>query len=111
VNVQIPAPFKLNSGSPLEYSVELKSDAPQHGKRTTVKDGKFPLHLPLALTTDDTEVRATMSLVYCREGDEGVCVIKSFRWIVPIHVTQDGDEELLIDQVLIPELPTPTRTL
>lgn len=110
INIQIPAPFKLNPGSPLEYRVEIKGNALQHGKRTSVKDGKFPLHLPLSLTTDDAEVHATMSLVYCREGEEGVCVIKSFRWIVPVEVTQDGDEELLIDQILVPELPEPART-
>lgn len=111
VNVQIPAPFKLNPGSPLEYRVEIKGEASQPGKRTTVKDGRFPLHLPLALPTGDTEVHATISLVYCREGDEGVCVIKSFRWIVPVQVAQEGDTELLIDQVLVPELPEPTRML
>lgn len=111
VNVQIPAPFKLNPGSPLEYRVEIKGDAPQPGKRAAVKDGQFPLHLPLSLTTDDAEVQATMSLVYCREGDEGVCVIKSFRWIVPVQVAEDGDGDLLIDHILTPELPEPARIL
>jgi hypothetical protein len=111
VNVQIPAPFKLNPGSPLEYRVEVKGDAPRYGQRIAVKDARFPVYIPLALTTDDTEVHATMSLVYCREGNEGVCVIKSFRWIIPVQVAQNGDEELLIDHVLTPELPEPTRTL
>ena len=109
VNVQIPAPFKLNPGSPLEYRVEVKGDAPQHGERTSMKDGQFPVHIPLGLTANEAEVHATLSLVYCREGDEGVCVIKSFRWIVPVHVTQDGDDELLIDHVLVPELPAPMQ--
>jgi hypothetical protein len=76
-----------------------------------VKDGRFPLHIPLALTTDDAEVHVTVSLVYCREGDEGVCVIKSFRWIVSVQATPDGDGELLIDHVLVPELLAPTQTL
>jgi hypothetical protein len=52
-----------------------------------------------------------MSLVYCREGDEGVCVIKSFRWIVPVQVAEDGDGDLLIDHILTPELPEPARIL
>ena len=77
-----------------------------------VKDAHFPLHLPLTLTNaGDTEVRATLGFVYCREGNEGACVMKTFRWIVPIQVAPDGDAELLIDQVLIPELPEPTQTL
>jgi thiol-disulfide isomerase/thioredoxin len=111
VNVQIPAPFKLNPGSPLEYRVEIVGGVFQQGKRTTVKDGHFPLQIPLSLADEATEVRATSSFVYCRDGDEGVCVIKSFRWIVPVRVTKDGEEELLIDQVLTPELPETMNSL
>jgi hypothetical protein len=111
VNVQIPAPFKLNPGSPLEYRVEIVGGVFQQGKRTTVKDGHFPLQIPLSLLDETTEVRATSSFVYCRDGDEGVCVIKSFRWIVPVRVTKDGEEELLIDQVLTPELPETMNSL
>lgn len=112
LNVQIPTPFKLNSGSPLEYCVDIKGSVLQHGKRTMVENAHFPLHLPLAhLNDDDAEVHATMSFVYCREGNEGVCVMKAFRWIVPIQVAPDGDTELLIDQVLIPELPELKQTL
>lgn len=111
VNVQIPAPFKLNPGSPLEYRVEVEGGAPQHDKRTTVKDGHFPLQIPLAIAGETAEVRATISFVYCRDGDEGVCVIKSFRWIVPVKTAKDGDEEVLIDQVLTPELPEQLNNL
>jgi thiol-disulfide isomerase/thioredoxin len=111
VNVQIPAPFKLNPGSPLEYRIDVKGSTPQHGKRTTLKDAKFPLHLPLVFAGDEAEVQATVSFVYCREGNEGVCVIKSFRWIVPVQSVKDGDEELLIDHVLVPELPEAISSL
>ena len=112
VNVQIPLPFKLNPGSPLDYRVDIKGSISHHGERTTVKDARFPLHLPLTFTNaEDAEVHATMSLVYCREGNEGVCVMKSFRWIAPIQVTPEGDTELLIDHVLIPELPEAALTM
>ncbi len=111
VNVHIPAPFKLNPGSPFEYRVEVKGNASQPGKRTTVKDGQFPLQIPLALADGEAEVRATVSFVYCREGDEGVCVIKSLRWIVPVQATKSGAEELLVDHVLVPELLEPSNSL
>lgn len=111
VNVQIPAPFKLNPGSPLEYRVDVDGSAPQHNKRTTVKDGLFPLQLPLSLEGEPTEVRATVSFVYCRDGNEGVCVIKSFRWTMPVKIAKDGDGEVLIDHVLTPELPEQLNSL
>jgi thiol-disulfide isomerase/thioredoxin len=111
VNVQIPAPFKLNPGSPLEYRVDVKGSAPQTGKRTTVTEGKFPLHLPLSLPSGEHEVAATVSFVYCRDGREGICVMKSVRWLVAVQVTEGGNADVLIDHVLVPELPDETNSL
>ena len=101
--VTIPAPYKLNPGSPLEYCVEVNGTSPQQGKRTSVKDGHFPLQIPLLLTTDKAEVRVALSFVYCRDGDEGVCVIKSLRWTVPVQTTSDGSEEMQIEYTVVPE--------
>src|SRR6266508_4076409 len=80
LDVAIPAPYKLNPGSPLEYQVEVNGTSPQTGRRTTVEDGQFPLQIPLTLAADTAQVRVAVSFVYCRDGEEGVCVIKSLRW-------------------------------
>jgi len=101
--VTIPAPYKLNPGSPLEYRVEVNGTSPQQGKRTSVKDGRFPLQISLPLTTDKAEVRVALSFVYCRDGDEGICVIKSLRWTVPVQTTSDGSEEMQIEYTVVPE--------
>jgi thiol-disulfide isomerase/thioredoxin len=101
--VTIPAPYKLNPGSPLEYRVEVNGTSPQQGKRTSVKDGRFPLQIPLLLTTDKAEVRVALSFVYCRDGAEGICVIKSLRWTVPVQTTSDGSEEMQIEYTVVPE--------
>ncbi len=103
LTVTIPAPYKLNPGSPLEYRVEVNGASPPQGKRTSVKDGHFPLQIPLLLTTDKAEVRVALSFVYCRDGDEGVCVIKSLRWTVPVQTASDGSEEMHIEYTLVPE--------
>jgi hypothetical protein len=103
VTVAIPAPYKLNPGSPLEYRVEVNGASPQQGKRTSIKDGRFPLQIPLLLTTGKAEVRVALSFVYCRDGDEGVCVIKSLRWTVPAQTASAGREELEIKYTLVPE--------
>ena len=102
LDVEIPAPYKLNPGSPLEYRVDVRVDAQQPNKRVTVKDGKFPLQIPLALTVGQTEIRASVSFVYCRDGDDGVCIIKSMRWTIPIKATKEGKDELRITHSLVP---------
>jgi len=112
LNVEIPAPYKLNPGSPLEYQVEVSGASPQAGRRTTMKDGQFPLQIPLALAAGTAQVRVAVSFVYCRDGDEGVCVIKSLRWTIPVQTASTGEEEIRIDHPLVPEqLPTATTQL
>jgi DNA-binding beta-propeller fold protein YncE len=103
LNVKIPAPYKLNPGSPLTYRVEVKGASTQAGKRTNVQDGQFPLQIPLLLTADKAEVGVVLSFVYCRDGDEGVCVIKSLRWTVPVQTASTGSEELRVEYTLVPE--------
>jgi len=103
LDVKIPAPYKLNPGSPLEYRLEVNGTSAQQGKRTSVRDGRFPLQIPLSLTTDKVEVHVALSFVYCRDGNEGVCVIKSLRWTVPVQTASNGSEELRIEHTLVPE--------
>jgi thiol-disulfide isomerase/thioredoxin len=102
LDVEVPAPYKLNPGSPLEYRVDVQGAAQRPSTRTTVKDGKFPLQIPLVLTEGQTEIRASVSFVYCRDGEEGVCIIKSVRWTIPVKATEDGKDELHISYSLLP---------
>ncbi|MBM4258061.1 MAG: redoxin domain-containing protein [Deltaproteobacteria bacterium] len=102
LDIEIPAPYKLNPGSPLEYRVDIQTAAQQPKKRTTVKDGQFPLQIPLTLSEGKTEIRASVSFVYCRDGEEGVCIIKSVRWTIPVTATKDGKEELRVSHPLVP---------
>ncbi|HEV8716689.1 MAG TPA: thioredoxin-like domain-containing protein [Candidatus Binatia bacterium] len=103
LDVKIPAPYKLNPGSPLEYRLEVNGASAQQGKRTSVRDGRFPLQIPLSLTADKAEVHVALSFVYCRNGNEGECVIKSLRWTVPVQTAGNGSEELRIEHTLAPE--------
>ena len=102
LDVEIPAPYKLNPGSPLEYQVDVRTAVQQPNKRMTVKDGKFPLQIPLTLTAGQTEILASISFVYCRDGNEGVCIIKSVRWMIPVTTTNDGKDELRLTHSLVP---------
>lgn len=102
IDVEIPAPYKLNPGSPLEYRVDVETSALSTNKRTTVKDGKFPLQIPLTLAEGQTEIRASLSFVYCRDGDEAVCIIKSLRWKIAVTATTKGQDELHLTHSLVP---------
>ncbi len=104
VNVEIPPPFKLNPGSPLEYQVELDGATLTSGIRTAEQDGQFPIEIPLEFSDGETELRVAIGLVYCKEGQEdGVCLVKSLRWTLPVETASDGEETLRIEHRLVPE--------
>ena len=105
INVKIPAPFKLNPGSPLEYQVEVDGAQTESGFRLPEEDGQFPIEIPLDFAGDETELRVAVGLVYCKDGEDGVCLIKSLRWTVPVETGSDGDNALRIDHPLVPEWP------
>lgn len=106
VNVEIPAPFKLNPGSPLEYQVEIDGTQTDSGWRTPEEDGQFPIEIPLGFSGGETELRVAVGLVYCKDGENGVCLIKSLRWTVPVETASNGGEALRIDYTLVPEWPS-----
>jgi hypothetical protein len=99
LDVRIPAPYKLNPGSPVEYRVDLLSgDAlsfSRQGEKVALKDAQFPLRLPVDVVTraGRAEVQIQLSFFYCREGEEGICAIQSLRWQVPVEVSLDGGKE------------------
>lgn len=106
VNVEIPPPFKLNPGSPLEYQVELDGATLTSGIRTAEQDGQLPIEIPLEFSDGETELRVAVGLVYCKEGQEdGVCLVKSLRWTLPVETASDGEETLWIEHRLVPEWP------
>jgi hypothetical protein len=103
LDVVIPSPYKLNPGSPLEYRVDVNGTTPHHGARTSVKDGRFPLQIPLVVAAGKADVRIAISFVYCRDGEAGVCIIKSLRWTIPVQTANDGSTELQLKYTLVPE--------
>jgi hypothetical protein len=108
VHVEIPAPFKLNPGSPLEYQIEVievDGTTTETGLRAPEGDGQFPIEIPLEFSGDETELRVAVGLIYCKDGENGVCLIKSLRWTVPVETGSDGDKALRIDYTLVPEWP------
>jgi thiol-disulfide isomerase/thioredoxin len=103
LEVVIPPPYKLNAGSPLDYRIDVNGVASRHGTRTSIKDGRFPLQIPLDVVASNTAVQVTTSFVYCRDDAAGVCIIKSLRWTIPVQTANDGNAEVQIKYTLVPE--------
>ena len=95
IDVELPAGYHLNPLAPQRYkvSVDGKSvavDAKDAAQAT--KDLKLPVRVPLSTTAaGSANVRAQVTLFYCREDNTGTCRIKTLVWEVPVEVTNDAN--------------------
>ena len=56
------------------------------------KDLKLPLRIPLNASTAGTaNIRAQVTLFFCREDNTGTCRIKTLVWQAPVEVTSDAN--------------------
>jgi len=105
IDVKIPVPYKLNPGSPLEYRLKVNGESPHVDTHASTQEGRFPLQIPLPIASDTTELQVALSFVYCRDGNGGVCIIKSLRWIVPVQTANGENDTVQIEHNLTPEVP------
>jgi DNA-binding beta-propeller fold protein YncE len=108
VDVGLPAGYHLNSSAPQRYSFSVEG-GPQYlmigaDPKTGIsawrdktlnnswKDLRLPLRLPLRTGgTGKAELRAQLTLYYCREDNTGTCQIKTLVWRAPVEIVADAN--------------------
>ncbi len=91
IEVQLPSGYHLNPVAPQRYRVAVEGNGVTVDEKNavrTAKDLKLPLRIPLttAATAGTANVRAQVTLFYCREDNTGTCRIKTLIWQVPVNV-------------------------
>ena len=95
IDVELPAGYHLNPLAPQRY--KISSDGKNLGVEESVasratKDLKLPLRIPLnAVAAGSANLRAQVTLFYCREDNTGTCRIRTLVWQVPVEVTSDAN--------------------
>ena len=96
INVELPQGYHLNPMAPQRYKISVED-----GKNITIdeklatrsaKDLKLPLRIPLnAVSAGSANLRAQVTLFYCREDNTGTCRIKTLVWQVPVQIKADAN--------------------
>ncbi|MEO8434244.1 MAG: thioredoxin-like domain-containing protein [Pyrinomonadaceae bacterium] len=104
IKVSLPEGYHLNPAAPQRYRVSVEKglpsltiDAANAGR--TAKDLTLPLRIPVrSINAGHSELRASLTLYYCREDNTGTCRIKTLVWRAPIEVTTDpaGPREITL---------------
>jgi DNA-binding beta-propeller fold protein YncE len=89
-NIALPKDFHLNPNAPQRY--EISTDNGQRIKITnpTQKFKTLPVVVPfLTVQKGAVNLKAKLTVYYCREDNTGVCLIKRLAWNVPLNVVAD----------------------
>jgi hypothetical protein len=95
IDVELPAGYHLNPLAPQRYKVSADGKSIAIDEKVAshaAKDLKLPLRIPLnATAAGPTNLRAQITLFYCREDNTGTCRIRTLVWQVPVEVTNDAN--------------------
>ena len=93
IDVELPAGYHLNPMAPQRYKVSVDGKGVAVAEKVAAqatKDLKLPVRVPLNTTAaGSANLRAQVTLFYCREDNTGTCRIKTLVWQVPVEVTSD----------------------
>ena len=96
INVDLPDGYHLNPAAPQRYKLSVDKESSikiDSGLAAQVsKDLTLPLRIPISvLQSGDANIRAQVTLYYCREDNTGTCRIKTLVWQAPIEISDAAD--------------------
>lgn len=86
-NVKLPEGFHLNPNAPQRYEISIENGQNIKIAAPTQKFKTLPVVVPFSATQKGAaNLKAKLTIYYCREDNTGVCLIKSLVWSVPVNV-------------------------
>jgi hypothetical protein len=94
IDVELPSGYHLNPLAPQRYKISVDGKTVAIDEKVasgSSKDLKLPLRIPLTTNgVGSSNLRAQVTLFYCREDNTGTCRIRTLVWHVPIEVANDS---------------------
>lgn len=98
MEVELPAGYHLNPMAPQRFRVSTDGTSLSIAEKDasqSSKDLKLPIRVPLKTGANgNSNLKAQVTLFYCREDNTGTCRIKTLSWQLPVEITGAGATEL-----------------
>jgi len=107
INVGLPPEYKVNEDAPSSAEFLVTGGVADFSDNAGVSltGAEFPVEVPVEFTTGSGSITADLTVIYCREGSESLCLIQQLRFVVPIVVGDGaGDRVLLQYEITPPEI-------
>jgi DNA-binding beta-propeller fold protein YncE len=103
LDIQLPDGYKVNPDAPSSIAWTATEDVAELPAESDLTGAELPVSLPVEFTGTGA-ITADLTLLYCREDSEGLCIIEQVRFRQPISVTASGDSRLVLPHdVILPD--------
>jgi DNA-binding beta-propeller fold protein YncE len=89
-DIKLPEGFHLNPNAPQRYEISIENGQNIKIAAPTQKFKTLPVVVPFSATQKGAaNLKAKLTIYYCRKDNTGVCLIKSLVWNVPLNIVAD----------------------
>lgn len=97
LNIKLPDGYHLNENAPNRFEISSEKANVKFEKASS-KFNKIPLAIPVQiLQKGETNLKAKISVFYCREDNTGECLIKTLVWQIPVKISNEKSAQTKID--------------
>jgi DNA-binding beta-propeller fold protein YncE len=96
LDIELPPDHKLNDEAPSSVSFHISGQVATiaDGPDVSITGAALPVVIPATFSVGSGTVTADMTLLYCNDGAEGLCIVEQLRFIQPLTVTDGGQSTL-----------------
>lgn len=88
--IELPEGYKLNEDAPSSVEFMVTGGVAEIAAEERLTGAVLPVTIPIVFTQGSGTVTADVTLLYCRNDSEGLCIIEQVRFNQPLTVADDG---------------------
>ena len=104
INITLPPEHKVNEEAPSSAEFFATGGIADFGDNQGVSltGTTFPVSIPATWSAGQGDLTADLTVIYCRETSESLCLIQQLRFVVPVTVADEGQDAVTLQYEIIP---------
>lgn len=101
--IELPTDHKVNDEAPSSVVIDVDGGIVEmtDGFEQSITGAQLPLDLDAVFNPGDTTLTADVTLLYCRNDAEGLCIIEQVRFVQPLSVGTEGDPAIVLPHIVV----------
>jgi len=102
IDIALPAEHKVNEDAPSSAEFFATGGVAEFGENQAVSltGAKFPVSIPVEFAAGSGTVTADLTVIYCRETTESLCLIQQLRFVVPVTVVSGATDVVVLEYTI-----------